>query len=101
MKKVSFLPQGKYKIGKGMPEGIYLIAFANDYAFITIERAFDNCERYALTKEHPMCHVELEENDTIMLEGSAKVRHIPKSIYENEASDFNLMEEIADFQKFI
>ena len=34
MKRDVSMPQGKYRVGKDIPEGVYLIAALNDYSHI-------------------------------------------------------------------
>ena len=102
MKKDLLLPQGKFNIGRDIPGGIYVIAAVNDLSFVTILGPNNKYAHYTLDEEHTfVCHVELENGDTLEISGCVKVRHIPKSISENQVSDFNLIEEIQDFQRTI
>lgn len=102
MKKDILLPQGTFKIGRDIPEGIYLIAAINNLSFITILGAQNKCEHYTLNEENTlMCHVELKKGDTITIDGSVKLRYFYKNFSENEVLNFNILNEIEDFKKSI
>ena len=98
MKKDFIIPQGKYRIGRDIPEGIYLIAAINDLSFVTVHGEGDKYEHYTLNDENTMmCHTELEKGDTMSIDGSVKIRLITKFISED--NDFDLLTEIEDFQQ--
>ena len=100
MKRDVRMPQGKYRVGRDIPEGIYLIAALNDYSHIKIEKEDPQVvdEYYHLDDENSkICHVEIIKGDVMYIDGNVKVRHITKFMAE-DSTDFSLLEEIEDFR---
>ena len=100
MKSDVRMPQGKYRVGRDIPEGIYLIAALNDYSHIKIEKEDPQVvdEYYHLNDENSkICHVEIIKGDVMYIDGNVKIRHITKFMSEGSA-DFSLLEEIEDFR---
>lgn len=100
MKRDVSMPQGKYRVGKDIPEGIYLIAALNDYSHIKIEKEDPQAvnEYYHLDDENSkICHVEIIKGDVMYIDGNVKIRHITKFMSEG-STDFSLLEEIEDFR---
>ena len=98
MKKDILIPQGKFKVGRDIPEGIYLIAAMNGLSFVSIDGANDEYESFTLKKENAMmCHVELKNGDTLIIDGKVKLRLITKFI--SKENGFCLLDEIENFQK--
>ena len=100
MKRDVRMPQGKYRVGRDIPEGIYLIAALNDYSHIKIEKEDPQVvnEYYYLNDENSkICHVEISRGDVMYIDGNVKIRHITKFISEG-STDFSLLEEIEDFR---
>ena len=100
MKRDVRMPQGKYRVGRDIPEGIYLIAALNDYSHIKIEKEDSQVvdEYYHLNDENSkICHVEIIKGDVMYIDGNVKVRHITKFMAE-DSTDFSLLEEIEDFR---
>ena len=101
MKEDFLLPQGRYKMGRDIPEGSYLIAAVNGDGYITIEREKGSHEYYTLDDDNgKICHVELVSGETIFIEGKVKIRHISKPVSDNSL-EFDLLSEIEDFTCFI
>ena len=100
MKRDVRMPQGKYRVGRDIPEGIYLIAALNDYSHIKIEKEDPRVvdEYYHLNDENSkICHVEIIKGDVMYIDGNVKIRHITKFMAE-DSTDFSLLEEIEDFR---
>ena len=100
MKRDVRMPQGKYRVGRDIPEGIYLIASLNDYSHVKIEKEDPKAvnEYYHLDDENSkICHVEIVKGDVMYIDGNVKIRHITKFMLE-ESTDFSLFEEIEDFK---
>ena len=100
MKRDVRMPQGKYRVGRDIPEGIYLIAALNDYSHIKIEKEDPQVvdEYYHLDDENSkICHVEIIKGDVMYIDGNVKIRHITKFMSEG-STDFSLLEEIEDFR---
>lgn len=100
MKRDVRMPQGKYRVGRDIPEGIYLIAALNDYSHIKIEKEDPQVvdEYYHLNDENSkICHVEISIGDVMYIDGNVKLRHITKFMSEG-STDFSLLEEIEDFR---
>ena len=100
MKRDVRMPQGKYRVGRDILEGIYLIAALNDYSHIKIEKEDPQVvnEYYHLDDENSkICHVEIIKGDVMYIDGNVKVRHITKFMAE-DSTDFSLLEEIEDFR---
>ena len=94
------MPQGKYKVGRDIAEGIYLIAALNDYSEIKIQKEDPKrlCEYYNLNGENSkMCHVEIENGDVMYIYGNVKIRRVTRLISDGSA-DLSLLEEIEDFR---
>ena len=98
MKKDITIPQGKFKIGRDIHEGVYLIAALNELSFVTIHGPKDKYEHYTLDEDNNamMVHVEVEKGDTLTIDGKVIMRHITKFI---EGDSCNLLEEIENFER--
>ena len=97
MSKDVMLPQGKFKIGRDLEAGIYLIAGLNDLTFVTVIDIEENEDMYTLNSDNSkMVHVELEDGYILEIEGKAKVRQIKSG--NNENLEFNLFKEIEQFE---
>ena len=98
MKKDITIPQGKFKIGRDIHEGVYLIAALNELSFVTIHGPNDKYEHYTLDEDNNamMVHVEVEKGDTLTIDGKVIMRHITKFI---EGDSCNLLEEIENFER--
>ena len=93
------LPQGKYRVGRDIPEGVYLIGALNDYSFIKIKNADDEewGEYYNLGgKDSKICHVEIANGDALLIDGNVIIRFIKSRI--SDSPDCVLFQEIDDFQ---
>lgn len=101
MKKDFILPQGKFKVGRDIPEGVYLIASLSDLTcFMHVNGEGGKYERYALDEDDGLfCHVELEKGDVFTVSSRIKVRRVTKFISDGE--EFNLLDEIEDFKQSI
>ena len=100
MKRDTRMPQGKYRVGRDIPEGIYLIVALNDYSHVKIEKEDPQAvnEYYHLDDENSkICHVEIVKGDVMYIDGNVKIRHITKFMPEG-STDFSLLEEIEDFK---
>ena len=74
------IPQGRYKVGRDISEGIYLFAALNDLSFVNIEREKDYNTACTLNDEHTMmCHLELKKDEVLVIDGKVKVRQITKN----------------------
>ena len=64
MKKDILLPQGKFKIGRDLPAGIYLMAGLNDLSYVTIKKPEEDVsDMYTLDEDNAkMVHIEVTEN---------------------------------------
>ena len=82
MKKDITIPQGKFKIGRDIHEGVYLIAALNELSFVTIHGPNNKYEHYTLDEDNNamMVHVEVEKGDTLTIDGKVIMRHITKFI---------------------
>ena len=101
MKKDITIPQGKFKIGRDIHEGVYLIAALNDMSWVTIYGPGglnDKYEHYTLDDENnsKLVHIEVEKGDVLVIDGRVKMRHITKFI---EGDNCNLLDEISNFEK--
>lgn len=98
MKKDITIPQGKFKIGRDIHEGVYLIAALNELSFVTIHGPNDKYEHYTLDEDNNamMVHVEVEKGDTLTIDGKVIMRHVTKFI---EGDNCNLLEEIENFER--
>ena len=93
MKKDFMLPQGKFKIGRDLEAGIYLIASFNDLTFIYITNNEDDQDVYTLDDEKgKLVHIELEKGFILENTGKVKARKL------QHGADFNLLNEIERFQ---
>ena len=100
MKRDVRMPQGKYRVGRDIPEGIYLVVALNDYSHIKIEKEDPNVvnEYYQLDDENSkICHVEIVKGDVMYIDGKVKIRHITKFMSDS-STDFSLLKEIEDFR---
>ena len=100
MKKDITIPQGKFKIGRDIHEGVYLIAALNELSFVTIHGPNDKYEHYTLDEDNNamMVHVEVENGDTLTIDGKVIMRHTTKFI---EGDSCNLLEEIESFERYL
>ena len=97
MKKDFLVPQGKFKVGRDIPEGVYLIAAPDEEASVSVDNE-DGYRLYYLDDQRgKVCHLELKKDDVLNINGSVKLRHITKFI--SGENNFSLLEEIEDFQK--
>ena len=102
-KKEIKLPQGKYKVGRDIPEGIYLFAGLADYGYIRIEKGTDESavEIYHLDDENGrMCHLEIARGETMTVDGNMRARYIDTSSSDRTA-DFSIFEAIEDFENSV
>ena len=99
MKKDVMLPQGKFKIGRDLPAGIYLMAGLNDFSCVTIKRTQeDTLDMYTLDEDNTkMVHIEVCNGDIVEIEGKVKVRQI-KTASECGAMEFNLIKDVEQFE---
>ncbi len=98
MKQDITIPQGKFKIGRDIHEGVYLIATLNEFSFVTIDGPNEKHEFYTLDEDDNgmMVHVEVEKGDTLTIDGKVKMRHITRFI---DGDNCNLLEEIENFER--
>ena len=101
MKKDFSLPQGKFKVGRDIPEGIYLIASLSDLTcYIYVDGENSKHERFTLDEDDGLfCHVELECGDILTIHRRVKLRHVTKFI--SDGGEFNLLDELEDFKQSI
>ena len=100
MKRDVRIPQGKYRVGRDIPEGIYLVAALNDYSYVKIEKEDPQVvnEHYCMDDENgKICHIEIANSDVVYIDGNVKIRHITKFMSES-STDFSIIEEIEDFR---
>ena len=103
MKRDVKMPQGKYRVGRDIPEGVYLIAALNDYSYIKIEKPDPHVvnEHYSLQDEDSkICHVEIVKGDVMYIDGNVKIRHVVNFISE-DSTEFSLLKEIEDFKNSV
>ena len=101
MKKDIIIPQGRFKIGRDIHEGVYLVAALNDMSWVTIYGpggVNDKYEHYTLDDENysKLIHIEVAKGDELVIDGRVKMRHITRFI---EGDNCNLLEEISNFEK--
>lgn len=91
------IPQGAFKAGRDIPEGVYLIAALNNFSIIQIIPPTEGSrEHYTLEKDNTMMvHVELEKGDILKIDGRVIMRHITRFIEDDKC---NLLEEIESFE---
>ena len=96
MDRDKFIPQGAYKIGRDLHEGVYLVASLSDLTFIRINGPDDNCGRYALDNEFgKIAHIELVNGVTFEVTSKVIIRQISRFIEDDKC---NLFDEIASFE---
>ena len=99
MKKDILLPQGKFKIGRDLPAGIYLMAGLNDLSYVTIKKPEEDVsDMYTLDEDNAkMVHIEVNNGDIVEIDGRVKARQI-KDVTESETKGFSLIDEIEKFE---
>ena len=77
MHKEVAIPQGKYRIGRDVPVGVYLIEALNDFSGVEIQRASGATDSYDLGGDDAkQCHLELQLGDMLEIVGKVKIRRI-------------------------
>ena len=91
------IPQGRYKIGRDISEGIYLFAALNDLSLITIERDKDfvNSEFTLSCETTPICHFEIKSGEIMIINGKVMVHQLSNP---DRNKQYNLEEEIYNFE---
>ena len=96
MNRDQFIPQGTYKIGRDLPEGVYLVAGLSDLTFIRINGSDDYHGHYSLDKEDgKIAHIELVNEMTFEVTSKVIIRQISRFIEDDKC---NLFDEIASFE---
>lgn len=90
------IPQGHYRIGRDIPEGVYLIGALNNFSIIDIATPNGNRVHYSLSKKDTMIvHVELEKGFCLNIDGRVTMRLVTRFM---EGDKCNLLEEVATFE---
>ena len=99
MYKDIMLPQGKFKIGRDLPAGIYLMAGLNDFSYVTVKSIEEDVsDTYTLDEDNAkMVHIEVHNGDIVEIDGRVKARQI-KTDFEGEKAEFNLVEDVERFE---
>ena len=96
MDRDQIIPQGSYKIGRDLPEGVYLFAGLSDLTFIHIKGPNDKDERYTLDKEDgKIAHIEISNGESLEVSSRIIIRQISRFIEDDKC---NLFDEIAGFE---
>lgn len=96
MKRDITIPQGTYKIGRDLHEGVYLIAGLSELTFIYIKGPDDKYGRYTLDEEDGMiAHVELANEASFEVTSRVILRQVANSIEDDKCT---LFDEIANFE---
>ena len=101
MDRDQIIPQGSYKIGRDLPEGVYLVAGLTNLTFVYVIGPKNNDEQhkhesYTLDNENAkMAHIRVENGDNLGISGRVIIRQISRFIEDNKC---NLFDEIASFE---